>query len=74
MRTGPAPEWVRRNVSTAPHPDEMLLPMLVLVLTLASPLAVPPAVAVALILGALGWVVRRARHHGPGAGPISGTR
>ncbi|MGW0041761.1 hypothetical protein [Rhodococcus sp. NPDC003348] len=66
MRAGPAPAWLDRQVTPTfrPHPGTLLVPMLVLVATLASPLLVPAPAALALVAAALVWVVRRARAGG----------
>ncbi|MGW4478064.1 hypothetical protein [Rhodococcus triatomae] len=66
MRAGPAPAWLGRHVvpTRRPDPGTLLVPMLVLVATLASPLLVPVPAALLLATLALAWVVRRARAGG----------
>ena len=66
MRAGPAPTWLDQQVvpTYRPHPGALLVPMLVLVATLASPLLIPVPAALAFAATALAWVVCRARSGG----------
>ncbi|GAA4477930.1 hypothetical protein GCM10023094_21000 [Rhodococcus olei] len=67
MRAGPSPAWQANRITPTyrPDPATLLVPMLMLVAALASPLLLPLPVAGVTVAAALGLVVLRARAGGP---------
>ncbi len=62
-------DWIERSPRTdlRPEPGRMLVPLLTVALTLATPLVLPIPVAVVSILAALAWLGARIQESGSGS-------